>query len=455
MGAHRYYYTMYDDKINSSSVFFVTLGCPKNEVDGQIWLSNLSKSGFKIVDNPDEADFLFVNTCAFIEDARKESTEMIEAMGNIKMKSGDKKIFIVGCWAQKDGAKLLERFPFVDGVLGNLDIEIAHKFFLENYDKNEKLVHIPNEPRNWYSTYDFLRTYPYAYIRIAEGCDNNCSYCVIPSIRSSFRSVPVEIVIQQAKSLIENNYKELILVGQETSRYGQDLDGDVDLSYLLEKLDALDGDFSIRVMYLHPLRVTKKLIDTIARLPKVINYLDIPLQHYDDDILRRMNRGYDSAYIDRMLDMIKSSDADFALRTTFIVGFPGENDKKFENLLNFVSAGHFLHQGVFKYSLEIGTPASEFPDRVPNDIASLRKELLEMVQDEIVIDHNIKLENNVVEAIVDRHAIREGISIARMPYDAPEIDREIRVQGIREPGEKVNIRIIKALTHNFLGIIEE
>ncbi|MCD6595677.1 30S ribosomal protein S12 methylthiotransferase RimO [bacterium] len=447
---------MYGNEENSFNVFFANLGCPKNQVDGRVWINRLSKSGFNIVGNPDEADFLFVNTCAFIEDARKESTEMIELLGKVKKKYKDKKIFIVGCWAQKDGKKLFNKFSFIDGVLGNLDIDTTYKFFLENYGKNNRLIYIPTEPNKQYPIdNDLPNTYPYAYLKIAEGCDNHCSYCVIPSIRSSFRSVPVEILIEQAKFLIDNNFKEIILVAQETTRYGQDLDGNIDLSYLIEKLDSLDGDFNIRVMYLHPLRVTKKLVDTMARLPKVIKYLDIPLQHYNSKILARMNRGYDSEYIDKMLDMIHSADSDFTLRTTFIVGFPGENDDKFENLLNFVSNGYFLHQGIFEYSLEFGTEASKFPERVPSDVASLRKELLEMVQDEIVIDKNIEFENRVVEAIIDRHTIREGISIARMLDDAPEIDRQIRVQGMREPGEKVNVRIIKALTHNFLGIIEE
>ena len=224
---------------------------------------------------------------------------------------------------------------------------------------------------------------------------------------------------------------------------------------LLEKLNEIEGDFLIRVMYLHPLRVTEKLVETISKLPKVIKYMDIPIQHYDSEILQRMNRGYDSEYIDELLDMIHSIDEEIVLRTTLMVGFPGETDVHFENLLNFMSKDKFLHSGVFQYSLELGTPAAQFASRVPSDIASLRKELLEMTHDQSLLEKNQRLIGGVFDALVEGDAIRDGFSIARMFQDAPQIDRHVKFQGIREAGEIVKVRIIGALTHDFLGIIEE
>ncbi|MCD6531209.1 30S ribosomal protein S12 methylthiotransferase RimO [bacterium] len=440
----------------NAKIFIANLGCPKNEVDGEVWIGKLTAAGFEITHNPQEADFLFVNSCAFIEDARRESADVIRQLGRIKQKNGSKKLFITGCWAQKEGKKLLEKFPFVDGVLGNLDIESACRHLINNLNSDNKLLYVPDTPGMWYPVGEILpQTYPYAYIKIADGCNNFCSYCILPQIKHRFRSTPIEHIIDRAKFLVEHNYKELVLVAQETSRYGQDLGNEINLITLLEKLNQIDGDFIIRVLYLHPIRVTRELIDAIASLPKVTNYLDIPLQHYDSDILSAMNRGYDSDYIEKMLEMIKSSGVEFTLRTTFITGFPGETDQQFENLLNFVSRGEFTHMGVFQYSPEPGTPAAEMPNRVPPEIASLRKELLEMTQDQISFDRNRALENKVTSALVESHTLREDVSIARMEQDAPEIDRHIRVQGLKPVGEWIRVRIIKALPHEFLGIMEE
>ncbi len=437
-------------------MYIANLGCPKNEVDSEVWLENLTKSGFKIVRSPEKADFLFVNTCAFIEDARKESAEVIEQMGELKQRCGDKKILVVGCWAQKEGEKLFSRFPFIDAVLGNLNILESCNKFLETYQNLQQLLHIPYTPGGWYPLENILpRTYPFAYLKIAEGCDNRCSYCVLPSIKQSFRSVPLDKLVEQATLLARNDYREIILIGQDITRYGQDLGENIDLPLLLNKLNSVEGDFLIRLMYLHPLRVTKKLIETILSLPKVINYLDIPLQHYDSEILKDMDRGYDSDLIEQMLEMIKSYNEDFTLRTTFITGFPGETDKKFDNLLQFVSRGEFLHLGVFSYSPEMGTEAYNYSSRVVPQVIQLRKELIEMTQDQILLDKNRKLENKVVTALVDGHTVREDISIARMNEDAPQIDRHIRVQGMKSIGERIRVRIIKALPHDFLGIMEE
>jgi len=447
---------MYGDEKNIGRVFFTNLGCPKNEVDEHTWLCHLSESGFKMVREPEQADFIFVNTCAFIEDARRESQEVIENLGKIKDKDQKKRIFITGCWAQKEGDKLFNRFPFIDGVLGNLDIQNSFDTFISNSDKLENFTHIPQKPSNWYPATNILpKTFPYAYLKIAEGCDNNCTYCLLPSIRDSYRSIPINILLEQASFLAKNDFKEIILVAQDTSRYGQDLEDEMNLPMLLEKLNEIEGNFKIRVMYAHPLRVTQELIEKISHLPKVIKYLDIPLQHYDSEILSAMGRGYSHEYIDKLTETIHSIDNEIVMRTTFIVGFPGETDAKFEQLLNFVSRNEFLHIGIFQYSLELGTAASRLPNRIPDDIINLRKDLIEMTHSQFLFQHNQKKVGSVVNAIIESKAIMDGFSIARMDEDAPEIDRHIKVQGVFYPGDRIKIRIIKALTNDFLGIAAE
>ncbi len=448
---------MYSDNFrNKRSVYFATLGCPKNEVDSQAWLNYLSDSGFQIVDSPERADFLFVNTCAFIEDARLESRECIERLARLKESHGDKKLYITGCWAQMQGEKLLNMFPAADGVLGNMSVAEAVKKFLEKHETNERFIYIPNQFSDWYPFSSVIpRTFPYAYLKIAEGCDNKCSYCVLPTIRGGFRSVPMDVLVQQAKFLVENGFKELVLVAQETTRYGQDLTPKLNIVDLLEKLNDIEGDFMIRLMYGNPLRISQRLLEAIRDLPKVVKYLDIPLQHYDDDILSRMGRNYTSSDIERLLERIRSVDESIVLRTTFITGFPGESDEKFERLLKFVERGEFLHMGVFEYSPEVGTAAAELPFRIPKEVSSLRKELLEMTHNDILLSENTRYVGKVVDALVDGEAIREGFYIARMKQDAPEVDRHIKVRGDMKRGEWARIKIIKALSTSFIGVEED
>ena len=447
---------MYNDIEHIGTVYFATLGCPKNEVDSQMWIACLKKSGFSIIDNPEEADFLFANTCAFIEDARLESRETINRLLKLKKLYPSKRIYITGCWAQLDRERLLDMFPDVDGILGNLNIADSCRVFTESLRTGKKIVHIPSEISCGYPIKNIVpNSFPYAYLKIAEGCDNFCTYCILPYIRGKYRSVPERTVIEQAEFLLEQGFRELILVAQETTQYGKDLPEETDIVKLLHKLNDIEGDFIVRLMYANPLRVNKNLVRAISELPKVVKYLDIPLQHYDDEILSSMGRKYSSYDIEKLIDTIKGTDEEIVMRTTFIVGFPGESDEKFDKLLKFVERGDFLHLGVFQYSPETGTDAYKMPNQIPGEVASLRKELVEMAHNDILMNQNKQYVGKIVDALVDGEAVRDGFFIARMEQDAPQVDRHIKVRGNVEVGKWTKVQIVKALANNFLGVEEK
>lgn len=444
----------HNENAKPTKVFLYTLGCPKNEVDEEVWLELLNADGFSTIENPNDADVLIVNTCAFIEDARLESEEVINKLLAIK-RNTNKKLFITGCWGQKDGKSLLVKYPDIDGILGNRNLVLSFQKFKEFLVGYEKGVFAPQEVGIDVPRSILPKTFPYAYIKIAEGCSHKCSFCIIPNIRGKYRSVPMSAIIERAKYLIENQIREIILVAQDTTNYGRDISDKLSLTDLLFKIAEIPGDFVIRIMYTYPTRISRDLLEAIRDIPKVVKYLDVPLQHYDDDILARMRRGYNSETIDKLLDEIFSIVPDIALRSTFIVGFPGETDKKFERLLKFVERGDFLHIGVFTYSQELDTPGSTLSEQVPHHIAHLRKELLEMTHDEFKYNQNRKLIGKILPALIDRKNLREDVLIGRLMYDAPEIDRIVKIKGNAEPGSFAKTRIIKALPHEFLGILEK
>lgn len=442
-----------ENSCEKQKFFIYNLGCPKNEVDGHLWSKYLIEQNFAHSDNPFDADILLVNTCAFIEDARRESAEAISQLLRIKAKFPWKKVLITGCWAQKDGERLLEMFPQVDGILGNADIGSAAKALREIIVNSGKKVHIPDSFAPWYPNLTVEHKGSYAFLKIADGCDNFCSYCLLPYIKGRYRSIPEDVLVKQAEFFVKSGTRELVLIAQDTTVYGKDIGGDI--ISLLRKLNDIEGDFIIRLMYAHPRGVDEKLVRTIVELPKVVNYLDIPLQHYDSQILSRMNRGYDSEYIDSLIEMIFSIAPDMTLRTTFIVGFPGEFDEHFEKLYDFVTKGYFTHLGVFQYSREENTPAYSMDAQVPPDVASLRKEQLEMAHDSISCERNNELVGKVVDVLVDSPALRDGFVIGRMRQDAPQVDRIVRIKGELKVGEWAKVRIIRSFSHEFLGVAEE
>ena len=334
----------------SINVGFISLGCPKNQVDAELMLSKIEKAGFNIVDVAYEADVVVINTCGFIEDAKKEAIGNILEMIELKNEGSISKILVTGCLAERYKDEIFKEFPEVDGVLGlgaNGDIvEVVNSLM-----NDEKIGAFPDNEKMPLSGERLLTTpQHWAYLKIADGCSNCCTYCAIPAIRGSFRSRPIEEIVEEAQKLASGGTKEIIIVAQDTTRYGLDLYGELKLPELLRKLNEIEGLEWIRMLYCYPDRITDELLDTMAECSKVLHYMDIPLQHADGRILKKMNRSGDRESLTELIDKIREKMPDVVLRTTFITGFPGEDDEAFNNLSEFVDDNMFFIHLVFEFS---------------------------------------------------------------------------------------------------------
>lgn len=401
----------------------ISLGCDKNRIDTENMLAYLVEDGFELTNEPDQADIIIVNTCGFIDSAKTEAIETIFEMAEYK-KANCKYLVVTGCLSQRYMDELKEEMPEVDVFLGTTSY---HK--LPNILKDMKNRHdsgqvcVKNDINDRYFSPKRVLTTPehYAYIKIAEGCSNHCTYCAIPSIRGKFTSRPIQDIVDEAREIVsQNNTKELILVAQDVSRYGQDLYGEVRLIQLLEELSKLDVKW-IRLLYLYPELITDQLLDYISQNPKICKYLDIPCQHISDIILKRMNRRVDKKYIYNLIDRIRSR-GDWAIRSTFIVGFPTESEQDFEELVEFIKYAKFDRCGFFAYSCEEGTPASRMDGQIEEDIKQKRVERLYEVQQQIM---HQKLQENVgkiVEVIYEGIDYDRQMFYGRSSFDAPDID---------------------------------
>ena len=363
----------------SINVGFISLGCPKNQVDAELMLSKIEKAGFNIVDVAYEADVVVVNTCGFIEDAKKEAIDNILEMAELKKEGSISKILVTGCLAERYKDEIFKEFPEVDGVLGlgaNGDIVSAVNAVMNGekvgeYPDNEEMPmngeRLLTTPQHW------------AYLKIADGCSNCCTYCAIPSIRGKFRSRSMEEIVDEAIKLASDGTKEIIIVAQDTTRYGLDLYGELKLPELLRQLNAVEGLEWIRMLYCYPDRITDELLDTIAGCNKVLHYLDIPLQHADGRILKKMNRTGDRESLTELIDKIREKLPDVVLRTTFITGFPGEDEEAFNTLSEFIDDNMFDRLGCFAYSPEEGTPAAEFDEQIDDESDSNEDEIEEIL----------------------------------------------------------------------------
>lgn len=401
----------------------ISLGCDKNRIDTENMLAYLVEDGFELTNEPDQADIIIVNTCGFIDSAKTEAIETIFEMAEYK-RANCKYLVVTGCLSQRYMDELKEEMPEVDVFLGTTSY---HK--LPNILKDMKNRHdsgqvcVKNDINDRYFSPKRVLTTPehYAYIKIAEGCSNHCTYCAIPSIRGKFTSRPIQDIVDEAREIVsQNNTKELILVAQDVSRYGQDLYGEVRLIQLLEELSKLDVKW-IRLLYLYPELITDQLLDYISQNPKICKYLDIPCQHISDIILKRMNRKVDKKYIYNLIDRIRSR-GDWAIRSTFIVGFPTESEQDFEELVEFIKYAKFDRCGFFAYSCEEGTPASRMDGQIEEDIKQKRVERLYEVQQQIM---HQKLQENVgkiVEVIYEGIDYDRQMFYGRSSFDAPDID---------------------------------
>ena len=425
------------------------LGCPKNEADCEILAGILKKRGHEIVKNVEDADVVILDTCAFIEDAKRESISEIFEFVDYKLSTKqDLKLIVKGCLVQRYGRILREEIPEVDGWFG----VVAPERLVEALERGEEFF-VPTTPEVVYSFSHrcSLDNRPYSYIKISDGCDRGCTFCSIPKFKGKFRSRKIEDILKEARYLIESGKKEIILVAQDTTGYGIDIYGNQALPELLRSLNSLEGKFWIRVMYLHPDFLTQDIIETMCSLEKVVKYFDVPIQHASDEILRRMGRMKKSEELMELFERIRRACPDAVLRTSVIVGFPGEKDEDFEKLMEFVTDVGFDKLGVFVYSDEEGTVAHEFSDKVDKEVAEERKERLLLKQADISFEKlNRFLEKEFVAVLEDRE---NGFMIGRTWMDAPEIDGVIYLKGKGKIGDLVKVRVEEHDEYDMKGVI--
>ena len=430
----------------------VSLGCPKNQVDAEIMLSLLQEGGYEITADENEAQAIIVNTCGFIADAKQEAIDNIIELGELKKNGSLKAIIVTGCMAQRYRDEILKELPEVDAVVGigeNKNIcDIVSK----------ALGGCPYSPfsdrENLMMNGDRLLTSPSytAYLRIADGCDNKCTYCAIPMIRGKFRSREMENIIAEAKNLAGNGAKEIILIAQDTTRYGEDLYGEYKLPQLLDELQKIDGIEWIRLMYCYEDRITDELIEVMAEEPKICKYIDIPIQHSSDDVLKAMLRRSTEDSIRNTIARLKARIPDIHIRTTLIVGFPGETDEDYEKLLEFVEEMRFARLGVFAYSQEENTVAGEMQDQIDEEIKEERLTGIMRAQLEISLESNKEKIGKTFKVLVEEHD-EDGSYIGRTEFDAPEIDNSVLFTSHRQlnPGDFVDVLIEDAFDYDLVG----
>ena len=458
-------------------IFMNSLGCDKNLVDAEEMLSVLAAEGHTFTDDPAQAEIAVINTCCFIEDAKKESIDAILEAAQWKEKGSLKAVIASGCMAFRYAEEIRKELPEVDalvGIAGAQSIAEAIRRIAEKEERSaDNAAECPDEARclpagEKVGSFDYpaeIHTRPrtiatgglYEYLRLADGCDKNCTYCVIPKIRGHYRSVPMEELTAQAEELAARGVKELILVAQETTKYGTDLYGRKCLHELLEKLCGIDGIKWIRLMYCYPEEIYPELIDTMASEPKILHYIDMPIQHINDTVLRRMNRRTSGDDIRGIIRTLRERIPDIAIRTTLLTGFPGETEEMHEELLSFVGDTCFERLGVFAYSKEEGTPAAKMKGQVHPRTKQRRRNELMSLQQEISDAYGESRIGTVCEVLIEGILPEDNIFIGRTYTDAPDVDGYIFVKSDRalETGDLVAVRITGASEYDLMGELED
>lgn len=440
------------------NIFFVSLGCDKNLVDSEEMLGALTSGGYRITDDESKADVIIINTCCFIHDAKEESIQTILEMASYKEQGNCKALIVTGCLAQRYKEEITQEIPEVDAVLGTN----SQDSILEAVSKalEGKVTHIftplegiPELPGKRMMTTGGY----YEYLKIAEGCDKHCTYCIIPSIRGSYRSVPMEKLISQAEELAEQGVKELILVAQETTLYGKDLYGEKSLHLLLKRLCQIPGIQWIRILYCYPEEIYPELIDTIRTEKKICHYLDLPIQHASDRILKKMGRRTTKQQLKDIVGELRRNIPDIMLRTTLITGFPGETPEDHEELMEFVNEMEFERLGVFTYSPEENTPAALMENQIEEEVKENRKEELMELQQEISLDNGEKLIGKTLTVMVEGKVADENAYVGRTYGDAPGIDGYIFINTgeMLMSGDFVRVKVTGALEYDLIGEIED
>ena len=441
-------------------ILFVSLGCDKNLVDSEEMLGSLREKGFSFTDDENEADAAIVNTCCFIMDAQKESIDQILSLAQLRTEGRLKALIVTGCMAQRYKDEVLKEIPEVDAVIGTTAesriAEILEEILAADgpAGSNGHLL-VENENERTGTRADRVVTTGgyYSYLKIAEGCDKCCTYCVIPSIRGRYRSVPKEELVEQAKVLASKGIKELILVAQETTLYGTDLYGHKALPELLRDLAQIEGIEWIRLMYCYPEEITVEIAEAMRDIPKVLHYIDMPIQHASDTILKRMGRRTDKQELKQKIAMLREMMPDICLRTTLITGFPGEKEEDHRELLDFVSEMRFDRLGVFTFSKEEGTPAAKMSPQIPARVRKKRQKELMLQQQQIAFEAAGDMEGRVLEALVEGQLVGEQVYLARTYKDAPGIDGAVFIETQRElmTGDLVKVKITGSREYDLIG----
>ncbi|MDE6714657.1 MAG: 30S ribosomal protein S12 methylthiotransferase RimO [Lachnospiraceae bacterium] len=436
------------------NVLLVSLGCDKNLVDSEMMLGMLADAGYQITDEESEADIVIVNSCCFIMDAKQESIDTLIEMGTLKEQGRCKALIVTGCLAQRYAKEIHEEIPEVDAIIGTTGAGQLIAVIESILAGKSRDAVMAADCAPLYGKRRILTTGGYyAYLKIAEGCDKHCTYCIIPKVRGNYRSVPMEALLAEAKKLADQGVKELILVAQETTVYGQDLYGKKSLSELLRKLCRIDGIEWIRIMYCYPEEIDEELIRTMKEEKKICHYLDLPIQHADDWILQRMGRRTNRNGLRTTIERLRSEIPDICLRTTLITGFPGETNEMFETLASFVDEMEFDRLGVFTYSAEEDTPAAEMPDQVAEEEKEFRRNEIMLLQQEIAFEKAEAMVGQVLPAMVEGRLSDEGVIVARTYMDAPGIDGNVFIETDRDlySGTMINVRITGSNEYDLIG----
>ena len=436
------------------NILFISLGCDKNLVDSEVMLGLLDAKGYQMVDDETLADVIVINTCCFIHDAKEESIQTILEMAQYKTEGRLKALIVTGCLAQRYQKEILEEIPEVDAVLGTTSYDKIVETVEEALAGNGhlKLADVDALP-----LVDVKRLVTtgghYAYLKIAEGCDKHCTYCIIPKIRGNYRSVPMERLLKEAEELAEQGVKELILVAQETTLYGKDLYGEKSLSKLLRELCKINGIRWIRILYCYPEEIDDALIQVMKEEKKICHYLDLPIQHANDTILKRMGRRTSKQQLKKIVRKLRQEIPDIALRTTLITGFPGETQEQHEELMEFVDEMEFDRLGVFTYSPEEDTPAAEMSDQISEEVKEDRQaELMELQQD-IVFDQAEDMIGQEVLVMIEGKVADENAYVGRTYKDAPNVDGLIFINTDEElmSGDFAKVKVTGALEYDLIG----
>jgi len=426
------------------TLHLISLGCAKNLVDSEILLGGLKNTQYDVTESPDDADTIIINTCGFLDIAREESVDTILQAAELRKKGAIEQLVVMGCLSERYHNDLKKEIPEVDRFFGTNDHKQIASFVTgKDYGKDDPLFFR-----------SILTPSHFAYLKIAEGCDNGCSFCSIPIMRGLQKSRTIPELISETGRLVNNGTKEIMIIAQDTTSYGWDLDKKVYLSDLISEMDKIDnGPEWIRIHYAHPAHLNQRIIDSMAKSDRVCNYIDMPIQHASDNLLRSMRRGLNQEGIRRKIDNLRIAIPDISIRTTVIVGYPGEEEEHFLELTDFISEIKFDHLGVFTYSEEEGTPAADLKDNIPRELKDERKSIIMDLQNNIDSERNSYMVGRSYDVIVDE--VSNNIAVGRTQYDAPEIDKIVRINDFVEKGDIYQVEIDDYNEYELIGSLKK